>query len=98
MIHRYILWFALPLLLQPLASRGQQGRSRQAYIRQVRRAIENRDFTIRVNQAFPMVHGPVHLDPGYELRVRPDSLWVHLPYFGRVYLAPMNPPGEGSIY
>ena len=58
--------------------------------------IENKDFTIKVNYAIPMRMKQISLTSDYEIRVKNDSSFAFLPYFGVAHIAPMN-PAEGGI-
>ncbi|WP_100315103.1 DUF4251 domain-containing protein [Thermoflavifilum aggregans] len=62
------------------------------------KAVQERAFTFYANQALPLKGRVINLtDLSYTLKVMPDSLYAHLPYFGVAYVAPMN-PNEGGIH
>jgi hypothetical protein len=62
----------------------------------VRSAIESRKFVFDAQTVLPNAARARQISgEGYEVRVSGDSLVSYLPYFGRVYSAPLN--GEGGI-
>ncbi len=56
-------------------------------------AIEHKSYTYRVQSVTPMKGGTRQLNPGYTLIVKGDTLIANLPYFGRVYQAPIGTDG-----
>lgn len=67
----------------------------QAREQRITEKVENRDFTIEVTQANPMRGKNIHLSYGYDLRIKNDSAFAYLPYFGVVRSAPYG--GDGGI-
>ena len=65
-------------------------------ILQTAQKIESKDFTIKVNYAVPMRMKQISLTSDYEIRIKKDSCFAFLPYYGVVQVAPMN-PSEGGI-
>ena len=49
--------------------------------------IDQKRFTFNAEFTTPMKGGRRYLDPGYTLKVRPDTVISDLPYFGRAYSA-----------
>jgi hypothetical protein len=58
--------------------------------REIEQAIEMKRFTFKANYAYPTGYRSVYLSPYYEVNVSPDTVKVHLPYFGRAYQAPID--------
>lgn len=58
--------------------------------------IENRNFTIRANYANPLRMRQVFLTSEYTLKIKGDSAFAYLPYYGVAHTAPMD-PSEGGI-
>ncbi len=57
-------------------------------IRTVRKAVEARRFVVEANYMLPR-RGPArHIDYGYSIELRGDTLISCLPYFGRAYNVP----------
>jgi Domain of unknown function (DUF4251) len=62
----------------------------------VQQMLNNKNLTFIADRVTPM-RGPSRtLTSYYEVRIHQDSLTSYLPYFGRAYVAPMN-PAEGGI-
>lgn len=56
-------------------------------ISEVTRKIESKDFTIVFNYANPMRMRPVYLTSEYDLRIKNDSVFAYLPYYGVAHVA-----------
>ena len=61
----------------------------------VENSIRSGFYEIIANQVLPMNGQTRYLTTAYSVRISGDSAYVDLPYFGRVYSAPVN--GEGGI-
>ena len=59
-------------------------------------AIESIHFIFKAQSAFPMRGGMRQLTSEYDLKVNGDSITAYLPYFGRAYVAPID-PAKGGI-
>lgn len=63
----------------------------------VRELIENKRFVFRVQTVQPMQPSPNRqITSDYDLKVSPDTVISFLPYFGRAYVAPID-PSKGGI-
>ena len=62
----------------------------------IKEKVVSFDFTFTAMTANPMNFGPVHLTSSYDLKVSKDTIQAYLPYFGRAYVANMDPT-EGGI-
>ena len=51
----------------------------------VKSMIDEKTLTFEPEFATPMKGGRRYLDPGYTLKLKPDTLVIDLPYFGRAY-------------
>ena len=69
---------------------------RQEQAEKVQRMVEAQDYRFVAQRALPMSGRSVHLTSEYDMRVSSDTISAYLPYFGRAYVAPMN-PAEGGI-
>lgn len=65
-------------------------------INEVAHRIKNKEFKIDVKYANPSRGSQIYLTSDYDLRVKNDSAFAYLPYFGVAYLAPYN-SSEGGI-
>ena len=62
----------------------------------VQKLVELQDYKFVAQRALPMSGRTVHLTPEYDVRVSNDTISAYLPYYGRAYVAPMD-PSEGGI-
>lgn len=62
----------------------------------IKEKVESFNFTFNATAANPMTFSSVNLTSLYDLKVNKDTVQAYLPYFGRAYVAPMD-PGEGGI-
>ena len=65
-------------------------------ISEVTRKVESKDFTVSVHYASPLRMRQVMLTSEYDLRIKNDSAFAFLPYFGVAYSAPYG-NSEGGI-
>jgi hypothetical protein len=65
-------------------------------IGEVTRKIESKDVTVTVHYANPLRMKQVILTSEYDLRIKNDSAFAYLPYFGVAYSAPYG-SSEGGI-
>jgi hypothetical protein len=79
---------------------AQEKKSKQVrrieHAEKVQRLVETQDYRFVAQRALPMSGRAVHLTSGYDMSVCSDTISAYLPYFGRAYVAPMN-PSEGGI-
>jgi type II secretory pathway pseudopilin PulG len=61
-----------------------------------KKLVEMQDYRFVAQIALPMSFRTVYLTSDYDLTVCRDTISAYLPYYGRVYVAPMN-PSEGGI-
>jgi hypothetical protein len=90
-----IILLANLLLFFPLAI-GQQKTSvtkKEAKAMCIEQAIATRNVHIMVNEALPLNHSAIPLTSDYWLRLKHDSAFVYLPYYGRAYSVPYNGGG-----
>src|ERR1700752_1622217 len=62
----------------------------------VQQLVETKNYVFVAETALPTSGRIRQLTSGYELRVSGDTINSYLPYFGRAYVAPIN-PAEGGI-
>ena len=58
-------------------------------------AIQSKQFIFKAQTAFPMRGGMRQLTSEYDLKVKGDTIIAYLPYFGRAYVAPIDPTKGG---
>jgi hypothetical protein len=69
---------------------------RQEQAEMIQKIVEAQDFRFVAQRTLPSSFRSVNLTSEYFMSVSKDNINTHLPYFGRVYVAPMN-PAEGGI-
>lgn len=62
----------------------------------IKAKVESKDFTVRFNYANPFRMQQVSLTSEYTLKIKGDSAFAYLPYYGVAYVAPFN-SSEGGI-
>ncbi len=62
-------------------------------ISEITKKINSKDFAIVVNSAQPMKGRQIDLSPDSEIRIKNDSAFTYLPYFGEAYVAPLGTEG-----
>lgn len=65
-------------------------------INEITQRVERKDFTVPAKYANPMRGSQIYLTSDYDLRIKNDSAFAYLPYFGVAYSAPFN-SSEGGI-
>ena len=93
-----LLFFSAFLAGTLLISCGttQTAAEKEQKMLRIKEKIDSHTFTFNAETAYPMRFRPVHLTSSYDLKVSKDTLQVFLPYFGRAYVAPLDPT-EGGI-
>lgn len=69
---------------------------KEAVANEVNQRINDFDFTFKATYAYPTGFRSIYLSPFYDVKVSPDTVKAYLPYYGRAYVAPMD-PSEGGI-
>lgn len=69
-----------------------------AQITAVKTLIDSKNFVFEVQSVNPASGGTRQLTPYYNLKVFGDTLASELPYFGRAYVAPINPRQSGFSF
>ncbi len=65
-------------------------------IQALNKKIESKNYTIGVQYAYPLRGKQIYLNANYELKIKNDSAFAFLPYFGVAYTAPYSST-EGGI-
>jgi len=65
-------------------------------IKVITEKIESKNFTVGVNYANPLRMRPVYLTSEYEIRIKNDSAFAYLPYYGVAHVAQFE-SNEGGI-
>ena len=75
---------------------AQTAREKEVVAGEVSRSVNDFDFTFKATYAYPTGFKSIYLSPYYDVKVSPDTIRAYLPYYGRAYVAPVN-PSEGGI-
>jgi hypothetical protein len=65
---------------------------------EMKKILESKNFTFTAQSVSPMRGGTINLTSEYDVRVVQDSVISYLPYFGRAFVAPMNPNEDGMKF
>jgi hypothetical protein len=57
--------------------------------------INEKNFVFEAQTAYPTTGRQINLTSPYDVRVSGDSVISYLPYFGRAFVAPINPDDAG---
>jgi hypothetical protein len=76
---------------------GQQnnGDKKQDKTAQIQNLVNSKNFVFVAQTALPLSGRSINLTTPYNLKVSGDTVVSDLPYFGRTFVAPMNPSGGG---
>jgi len=79
-------------------SNGQQSKNekKEEKKKEMSSLINSRNYVFEAQKALPSSGRQVNLTTLYDLRVGADTITSYLPFFGRAYVAPVNPT-EGGI-
>ncbi len=82
---------------QPVKTGKAQRREKaQRTAAEIKELITSRSFDFQVNQALPMGGGAIYLTSQYDLKIKGDSAFAWLPYYGVAYRADYG-SSEGGI-
>lgn len=78
---------------------GQQSKEdkKQQERAQIQNLINSKNFVFVAQQVLPLGGRTINLTTPYSLRLAGDTVVSDLPYFGRAFVAPMD-PSEGGIH
>ena len=90
-IKAFFILFAISLLAgSTMANAQEKGPD------EIKRIVESQNYVFRAQWANPQGSISRQLTSEYDLTVSRDTIISYLPYFGRAYVAPIN-PSEGGI-
>jgi hypothetical protein len=94
---KLFLVFAVVLAGLNIANAQNSRKERQAAkTAAVKKMIDNANYVFEANYVNPTRGAGRSLTDSYELKVSKDTISAYLPYFGRAYVAPVD-PREGAI-
>lgn len=60
--------------------------------------LTTKSFTFKAQSAWPLQGTVIQLNPGFDMKLKNDSINTYLPYFGRSYQASYNSTGGGISF
>ena len=89
---RFLLLFLLLLITSlPFATAQNEKQEKQAQLKEdIKKKIESKNYEIEVNTTIPMRGKSIISTSIYTLKIKNDSVFSHLPYFGRAYRVPYD--------
>lgn len=94
-----LLIFSLISFLNPAQAQNSKAQKKQAKIDAVKKMVDNQNYVFMAQFANPLGWRTINLNYNYNVVVSKDSVDSYLPYYGRAYVAPINPtdPSETGI-
>lgn len=80
-------------------AQSTRAQKKQQKLEAIKKMVNNQNYVFMAQMANPLGWKTVQLNYDYSVAVSKDSIDCYLPYYGRVYIAPMNPtdPAETGI-
>lgn len=78
---------------------GQSTRAEKkaAKAAEIKNLILSKKYTFKANFAYPLTGTSIPLTSNYDVKLSNDSLNIYLPYYGRAFVAPMDPTKGGIM-
>jgi len=67
----------------------------QAQSKDTKALVESQNYVFKAQTAMPLSGRVRHLTADYDLKISKDVVVSYLPYYGRAYVAPMDPTKNG---
>jgi hypothetical protein len=87
----YLIFFIVVIAFLPDRVHAQDSKDSA-----LQKIIETKHYIFKAQSALPQRGGLRNLTSSYDMQVIGDSIVTYLPYFGRAYVAPVDPT-EGGI-
>lgn len=98
LFNKLLLVLAVSLLsLQSTHAQDSKQDKKEQQAEKIRNLLQSKNFVFVAQYAYPLGGRNINLTSVYDIRLSADTLVSDLPYFGRAYVAPMN-PSEGGIH
>ncbi len=94
-----ILLGAFMFNCKPVSAQNTRAQKTTAKKQTIKKMVDNQNYVFMAQMAMPQGWNTIQLNYDYDVIVSKDSVETYLPYYGRVYVAPMNPndPAETGI-
>ncbi|HEX8461202.1 MAG TPA: DUF4251 domain-containing protein [Segetibacter sp.] len=97
LIKKTLLFIALVTLSTGIShAQNSKNDKNELKRKEISNLIDTKNYIFEARTALPTSGRQVNLTSTYDVRVSGDSIITYLPFFGRAYVAPMN-PNEGGI-
>ncbi|MDD4515206.1 DUF4251 domain-containing protein [Massilibacteroides sp.] len=94
-ISRFLIMLGIVSLFGGQSLFAQEKKEEKA--RLIKELIDAGNYTIDVDRALPMSGRSVNLTSSYSVEIKGDSIYSHLPYYGRAYSVPYG-GGSGLMF
>lgn len=85
-ISRFLIMLGIVSFLGGQSLIAQDKKSEKA--ERIKALIEHGEYSLEIDRAFPMGGRSVNLTSSYGIEIKGDSVYSHLPYYGRAYSVP----------
>ncbi|MGI4750892.1 MAG: DUF4251 domain-containing protein [Janthinobacterium lividum] len=93
------LVFSLIAFFNSAQAQNTRAQKKLAKIAAVKKMVDNQNYVFMAQFANPLGWRTINLNYNYDVVISKDSIDSYLPYYGRAYVAPINPtdPSETGI-
>ena len=93
----YLLLLLAGIALHPESVYAQKVKKNKDAVQEaaIKKLIESKSYTFLAQSVTPLRGRNVSLSYGYDLRVNKDTVVAYLPFFGRAFIAPIDPMDNG---
>lgn len=95
-LKRYFLFLLIGVIMQHTSFGQKAGKDEQKKA-EIQNLVQSKHFVFVAQSALPQSGRLINLTSTYNLKIKGDTLISDLPFFGRAYVAPIN-PGDGGIH
>ncbi|MGI4020503.1 MAG: DUF4251 domain-containing protein [Janthinobacterium lividum] len=99
-LFRFLAYSTLAVFfLADVQAQNTKAQKKQAKLEAVKKMVDNQNYVFMAQMANPLGWRTIQLNYNYSVVVSKDSIDSYLPYYGRAYVAPINPsdPKETGI-
>lgn len=97
-LNRVLLLFITSLVcIQFTNAQDSKKEKKEEKIAEIQSLVQSKNFVFVAQNAYPMSGRYINLTSVYDVKLSADTVVSDLPYFGRAFVAPIN-PSEGGIH
>ncbi|MCW3114846.1 MAG: hypothetical protein JWR18_3242 [Segetibacter sp.] len=93
----FLLSLVTLLFVQTANAQDSKKDKKEQKIAEIENLVQSKNFVFIAQNAQPLNGRNINLTSLYDVRLSADTVVTDLPYFGRAFVAPMN-PSEGGIH